>query len=38
MIFYEGQDKTFSIVYCALFSLTSFDDCSFLFLYTVFPR
>jgi len=26
----EGQDKTFSIVYCALFSLTWFDGCSFL--------
>ena len=28
----EGQEKTFLIVYCALFSLTRFDDCNFLFL------
>jgi len=30
MIFYEGQEKNFLIVYWALFSLTWFDDCSFL--------
>jgi len=26
-----GKDKTFLIVYCAMFSLTWSDDCSFLF-------
>jgi len=28
--------QTFSTVYCVMFSLTWFDDCSFLFLYTYF--
>jgi len=29
----EGQDKTFSIFYCALFSLTWLNDCSFLYVF-----
>jgi len=32
----KAMIKTFLIVCCAMFSFTSFDDCSFLFLNTYF--
>ena len=36
MLIWIRQDKTFLPVYCAMFSLTWFDDCSILFLYMYF--
>jgi len=36
MFWWRRQDKTFLTVYCVMFSLTWFDDCSFSYFYTYF--